>query len=80
MSKRRSGEIGTTTVIADASGEQTAVLDSHQLPTNKEELEKYFADRFVKWYNEDLPLGLINKIGSALFHVGSLRSSLPAMR
>lgn len=57
MAKRRVGEIGSTIIYDDSEGNPIAEICSISLPTNKEELEAYFANRFISISNEKELLG-----------------------
>jgi hypothetical protein len=55
--KKSTGEIGVTNVMAGPDGQIVELIHT-ELPTDKESLEDFFALRFVKTFNETLPLGL----------------------
>lgn len=54
------GELGETRITAAAEGQTIEIVHSN-LPTNKEQLEKLFAEKFVEPFNRDR-LGLGNPI------------------
>jgi hypothetical protein len=56
MVKRPTGEIGITKFTEEANGPTAEVIHT-PLPDKKEELEDYFARRFVEKFNSELPLG-----------------------
>jgi len=56
MAKKTTGEIGFTRVTAGPEG-TTVELISTDLPSNKEELEFYFCQRFIDAFNATRPLG-----------------------
>lgn len=53
---RTRGEIGSTLITASASGTEAEVV-SADLPANKEELERRFAELFMEEFNRRLPFG-----------------------
>lgn len=56
MAKKSTGEIGPTKITQTSSGINAEVV-STRLPDVKEDLENYFAERFVVTFNETRPLG-----------------------
>lgn len=52
VAKKPSGEIGVTKITATPGGQVAEVIPV-VLPDNKEELERYFADRFISRLNKD---------------------------
>lgn len=56
MPKKSSGQIGPTRITAGPNGTVAEYMPA-PLPVHKEGLEQYFADVFVRNYNESLPLG-----------------------
>ena len=57
MAKKSTGEIGPTLITVAGDGAQTAEVISTILPFDKEELERFFADRFIISFNDLKPLG-----------------------
>lgn len=56
VARKRTGEIGITKITAGPQGRTAEVIHT-PLPDNKEDLEDYFARRFVEKFNSELPLG-----------------------
>jgi len=54
--RKNVGEIGSTHVVETAIGVTATVIAAH-LPTNKEQLEAFFASRFVVSFDQQKPLG-----------------------
>ena len=54
--KKSTGEIGATKITQTAEGPRAEIIPT-TLPSDKEGLEKFFAERFVEQFNADRPLG-----------------------
>ncbi len=56
MPEKSTGEIGATLITSGLDGDEARVIHV-ELPTNKEELEAYFASRFMEEFNRALLMG-----------------------
>ena len=56
MAKRNTGDLGPF-IITNTNGKATIKHQSAPLPTNKEELEAFFGDKFVSAFNKQKPFG-----------------------
>lgn len=54
--KKNTGEIGSTRITQTADGPSAEIIPS-TLPSDKEGLERFFAERFVEQFNVGRPLG-----------------------
>jgi hypothetical protein len=66
--KKQTGEIGPTLITAGADGKQQAQIISTPLPSDKEGLEKFFADKFVEAFNRQDPFSDGAKIVDRVQH------------
>jgi hypothetical protein len=56
QARKNTGEIGATRVTAGPEGMRSEIVHT-PLPSGKEELERFFAERFTKQFNASQPLG-----------------------
>jgi hypothetical protein len=61
--KKSTGEIGVTRITQTSKGTAAELIHT-ELPANKEDLERYFAERFKERFNADYPMGPDNVIAS----------------